>query len=122
MATSPVVEGLVYSLYAFLAYTEVMVLIASAVAVFAFVAWQVIKKIRSLTDAAIDAASLTPDGREVGSPEPAEPSGSLAPDAVDDGDDGSNGAPPPRSTSPLRVTRPSGRTPPPKGRRPRPGQ
>ncbi|HZQ58476.1 MAG TPA: membrane protein insertase YidC [Acidimicrobiales bacterium] len=37
-------------------------------------------------------------------------------------DDGGNGSPPPRTSSPIRVTRPPGRGPAPKGRRPRPGQ
>ena len=51
------IEGIVYSLYSFLAYAEVLVLIASAIALFAFLAWQLFKKIRSLTDAAITAVS-----------------------------------------------------------------
>ena len=46
-----------YSLYGFLAYAEVLVLIASALALFAFLTWQAVKKIRSLMDAAINAAS-----------------------------------------------------------------
>jgi hypothetical protein len=49
------IEDLVYSLYSFLAFAEVAVLLASAAAFFAFVAWQVVKKIQSLFDAAVNA-------------------------------------------------------------------
>ena len=49
------IEGLVYSLYSFLAFAEVAVLLASAAGFFAFVAWQVIRKIQSLFDAAANA-------------------------------------------------------------------
>ncbi len=48
------IDDLVYALYAFLAFFEVLVLLASAIGVLTFVVWQVIKKIRSLTDAAMN--------------------------------------------------------------------
>jgi hypothetical protein len=49
------IEGIVYSLYSFLAFAEVAVLLASAIGFFAFVALKVIEKIRSLMDSTVSA-------------------------------------------------------------------
>jgi hypothetical protein len=51
------VETTVYLLYSVLAFTAVLVLFASTIGLIALAARQVIRKIRSLMDAAIDARS-----------------------------------------------------------------
>lgn len=50
-------EDIVYALYTFLAFSEVLVLLASAIAVLTFGVWQVVKKFRSLMDVVADSGS-----------------------------------------------------------------
>jgi hypothetical protein len=57
MSAPPMVQVTVYLLYSILAFTSVVVLFASTIGLFALAARQVLRKIRGLMDAAIDAGA-----------------------------------------------------------------
>jgi hypothetical protein len=65
---TPIVEVTVYLLYAFLAFAEVLVLFAVAIALFVFALRQLVKWIGSLIDAALSARSA--DAAGVRTPDP----------------------------------------------------
>ncbi len=54
---TPMAEDLVYALYAFLAFSEVLVLFASAIGVLVFIACELIGMLGSLADAAVSYGS-----------------------------------------------------------------